>query len=295
MTPRLWLNPVALLAMWTICALAQVSEPDAAARLRERYSALSGQLQQSSIQPGLYLESAENSRSARGDVYAVVDYPFATVRDAFANPESWCEAMLLHLNVKYCRAVVRDERATLSVAVGKKIEQPLSEAHRIEFVYEANVGTQDYAQITLDARRGPLGTRNYHMVLELIALEGERSFLHVQYSYNYGALARIAMRAYFASSGYNKVGFTKVSDKPGGPPHLIAGVRGALERNTMRYYLAFDAYLGTLGTPAPERFEASLERWFAATEHHALQLHEVDHDAYIAMKRNEYQRQEALP
>jgi hypothetical protein len=30
----------------------------------------------------------------------------------------------------------------------------------------------------------------------------------------------------------------------------------------MRYYLAIDACLGALATPAPERFEESLERWF---------------------------------
>ncbi len=69
-------------------------------------------------------------------------------------------------------------------------------------------------------------------------------------------------------------------------------MRGALERNTMRYYLAIDAYLGALAVPPPERFEQSLERWFAATERYALQLHEVDHDAYVAMERSEYLRQQ---
>ena len=133
------------------------------------------------------------------------------------------------------------------------------------------------------------------MVLELIALEGERSFLHMQYSYGFGLLARIAMHAYFATSGYSKVGFTMVEGGQDRLPYLIGGVRGALERNTMRYYLAIDAYLGALAVPAPQRFEESLERWFTATEHHALQLHEVDHDDYVTMKRHEYLRQQTLP
>ena len=62
----------------------------------------------------------------------------------------------------------------------------------------------------------------------------------------------------------------------------------------MRYFLAIDAYLGTLGSPASERFEESLERWFDATEHHALQLYEVERDAYLTMKRHEYLRQQSL-
>jgi hypothetical protein len=146
--------------------------------------------------------------------------------------------------------------------------------------------------VTLDAKKGPLGTRNYHVALELIPLEGERSLLHIEYSYSEGVIARLAMRLYFATSGSAKVGFTKVGGEHGELPYLVGGVRGAVERNTMRYYLALEAFLSTVATPVPQRFEASLERWYAATERYALQLHEMDHDDYITMKRNEYLRQQ---
>ena len=270
-------------------------ESDPAASLRDRYAALSEQLEHSSIQQGLYLESVERSRASQGDIYALVDYPFATVSDAFTNPANWCEALILHLNVKYCRAAMRDEHPVLSLAIGKKIEQPLRETYRVEFTYSVTSSGADYMEVDLDARRGPLGTRNYHITLELMGLEGERTFLHVRYSYRYGFLARLAMRIYLATSGQSKVGFTMVESENGRPPHFIGGVRGALERNTMRYYLAIDAYLGALATPAPQRFEESLERWFSSTERYALQLHEVDHDAYVSMKRSEYLRQQTLP
>ena len=59
----------------------------------------------------------------------------------------------------------------------------------------------------------------------------------------------------------------------------------------MRYFLAVDSYLSTLSIPTPERFKASAERWFAATERYALQLRELDRDTYVAMKLAEYQRQ----
>jgi hypothetical protein len=72
----------------------------------------------------------------------------------------------------------------------------------------------------------------------------------------------------------------------------VRGIRGALERNTLRYYLAFDAYLHSLDSPAPQRFEASIEHWFAHTERFARQLREVTHDDYISMKRIQYLRQQ---
>src|SRR5687768_10872304 len=217
------------------------------------------------------------------------------VSDAFANPENWCEALILHLNVKYCHADAENERRVLSVALGKKTEQPLSETYRVKFGYDVMLSGTDYMAVKLDARKGPLGTRNYRVALELVALEGEQSFLHIEYSYSEGLLARLAMRLYFATSGSAKVGFTKVGGENGEPPHLVGGVRGALERNTMRYYLAIEAFLSAIATPAPQRLEESLERWYTATEHYALQLHEVDHDDYITMKRNEYLRQQTPP
>jgi hypothetical protein len=288
---------VAASTVCAIAALAQVTlpEPDPAASLRDRYAALSEQLEQSSLQQGLYLESAESPHAVQGDVYAVVNYPFATVSDTFTNPQNWCELLILHLNVKYCRADVGDEQTVLSVAIGKKFDQPLSEAYRVKFAYNVTASGSDYMQVDLDARKGPLGTSKYHIALESIGLEGDRAFLHLRYSYAFGHMARFAMRVYLATSGHGKVGFTMIQDQGNRPSHLIGGVRGTLERNTMRYYLALDAYLGTLATPDPQRFEESLERWFAATERYARQLHEVDHDAYLTMKRREYLRQQTPP
>jgi hypothetical protein len=124
-----------------------------------------------------------------------------------------------------------------------------------------------------------------------VGLESERAFVHLRYSYTYGLVGRLAMKIYLATSGSEKVGFTVIGDPNDPKPKFIGGVRGAIERNTMRYYLAIDACLGALAAPAPERFEQSLERWFNATELYPRQLREVDRDAYFAMKRSEYLRQ----
>ena len=66
------------------CALGAVAdeiplESDPATALREQYAALNNDLAQSQIRPGLYLESQEGSRTSRGDIYAVVEFDFATI------------------------------------------------------------------------------------------------------------------------------------------------------------------------------------------------------------------------
>jgi hypothetical protein len=288
------LRVAAFAAASLFCALtapAQQASPDPAAPLRARYLALIEALEQSAIQPGLHVESVESSRAPRGDAYAVIQYPFTTVADAFTKPANWCESLILHLNVQYCHASNDLGRSLLSAAVGKKTNQPLDDTHRINFVYKVVSSSADFMRVELAAKEGPLGTGNYLIALELIPLDGERAFMHIQYSYTQGFLARVATSAYFATRGRDKVGFTWVKDDDE-PPRLVRGIRGALERNTMRYYLAFDAYLHTLERPAQQRFEASIERWFGDTERFARQLREVRHDDYIAMKRDQYQRQQ---
>ena len=290
------LRVAASFAAWVLCVpavLADSTSTDPAAALRARYVELRQPLEDSAIQRGVYLESIDSSRAPRGDAYAVIDYPFATAAAAFAQPANWCESLILHLNVQYCRASTSAGRPQLSAAVGKKTNQPLDDTHRINFVYEAAVTSADYARVELSSREGPLGTGNYLIALELIALDEHRAFMHIRYSYTQGFVARCATSVYFSTSGRDKVGFTWIRDDDD-PPRLVRGIRGALERNTMRYYLAFEAYLHTLDSPAPQRFEQSLERWFADTERFARQLREVDHDDYIAMKRGQYARQQAV-
>jgi len=282
-------------ALWVMCApgsLAENTPTDPAAVLRERYSGLTQQLEESAIQRGLHVESNESATTPRGDAYAVIQYPFSTVAAAFAKPENWCESMILHLNVQYCRASMSGGQPQLSAAVGKNTNQPLDDTHRINFIYRVSASTSDFLGVELVAKDGPMGTSDYRIALELVALPDQRTFMHIQYSYTQGALARYASGVYFSTTAREKVGFTWVRED-GSAPQLVRGTRGALERNTMRYYLAFDAYLRSLSTPAPLRFEQSLEIWFADTERFARQLREVKHDDYIAMKRDQYIRQQS--
>jgi hypothetical protein len=268
------------------------SEDDPAAALRARYGELKQQLEQSPFQQPLLVESVEGPRVLQGDVYAIIDHPIGTVSDALRDPAGWCGALILHLNVKYCRAVPRGERVALSVAIGKKYDQPLTSTYRVEFVYSLVASLPDYLDVELNARKGPLGTSSYRFAFEAVSLEDQRTLVHLRYSYSYGLLAKIAMRIYLHGTGGGKAGFTVIGELSDPQPKLIGGVRGIIERNVARYYLAIDAYLKSLTMPAPERFENSLQLWFDATERYSRQLHEVDRDAYFAMKHREYLRQQ---
>jgi hypothetical protein len=182
----------------------------------------------------------------------------------------------------------------LLVAIGRKYDQPLKKAYPVEFTFCVTSSGDDYLSVVLDAGEGPFGTRDYRIALEAMALEDDQVLLHLRYSLNYGFRARVALNTYLATSGSGKVGFTMVAPHTDRPPRLVRGMRGAVERNVMRYYLAIEAYIAALPFPEPERFERSLGLWFDATEIYATQLHEVDREDYLAMKRVERERQQML-
>jgi hypothetical protein len=288
-------SPLAVLMATAAVALGAAAAPadrDAAAALRGRYAALGDRIEHSSFRQRLLLESAEDPHALRGDVWAVVDFPLAAVAASVTSPAQWCEALILHLNVKYCRPVPHDQGTALSVAIGRKYDQPLSEAFRLALDCRVVAAAADYVAVELASAKGPVGTTNYRITLEAIAVAPGKSFLHLRYQYQYGLEARLAMDAYLATGGSGKVGFTRIDAPEDHEARFIGGVRGVVERNTMRYFLAIDSYLASLGAPAPQRFEQSLERWYGATEHYPQQLHEVDRATYVAMKHREYERQQ---
>ncbi|SAK56628.1 signal peptide protein [Caballeronia hypogeia] len=290
-----------VLALSAVCADAYCQEPaDAggsdAARLHAKYQSLAQQLSHNAFHRELYLESAETGSSLKGDVYAVVDYPFATVNGALNDPAqgpaNWCDVLILHLNTKYCRPSTSGGGTQLIVNVGRKVEEKLSSTYRVEFNYKSVATSATYFQVDLDADTGPMSTKNYRIVLEATPIGPARTFLHLTYSYGYGMAGRIAMKTYLGTIGSDKVGFTMAKDASGGQPEYIGGVRGLVERNTMRYYLAIDSYLQALSSPPAKRLDQRLDTWFDATEKFPRQLHEVDRDEYLTMKHNEYKRQQ---
>ncbi|MBC7512893.1 MAG: hypothetical protein H7234_00470 [Herminiimonas sp.] len=279
-----------LACLFTTTVRAAAADAHDAASLLARYGELAPQLQNNQFQRPLYINSSESGDSLTGDIFAVLDYPFATVNTAFNGPDHWCDMLILHLNTKYCRATSQSGKNQLMVSVGKKHDQPLADAYRVNFNLAVTASTPEYLDVVLSARDGPMGTSDYRILLQAVALPNGRTFMHLTYSYAYGMAARIAMKAYLSTVGSGKVGFTRTQGS--GEAQYIGGVRGVVERNTMRYYLAIDAYLSAVALPQAQQLDRRLQTWFAATERYPRQLHEVERNDYLDMKRSEYQRQQ---
>ncbi len=264
---------------------------DSADTLRAKYGALQSRLNNNSFKSPLTLDSSETAGGVAGEIYALVDYPFAKVGAALNSAGNWCDIMILHLNTKYCRAV--NEGKMLNVSIGKKFDQRLDDAYRVNFSWRVAVQTAHYLQVNLHADEGPLSTRDYRIVLEAVSLESGQTFIHLSYAYAYGVVGRIAMQTYLGTIGANKVGFTAAGKHADGQPVYIGGMRGLVERNTMRYYLAIESFLGALSAPLQTRMDKSLNDWFTAIERYPRQLHELERNQYMEMKRKELLRQQA--
>src|SRR5262245_33029218 len=93
------------------------TKTDGAHSLRARYALLNEQLRDNQFGRPLYLDSLESSDDLKGDIYALVDYPFAAVNAALNDPAHWCEVMILHINTKHCRASTANGRTALAVSI----------------------------------------------------------------------------------------------------------------------------------------------------------------------------------
>ncbi|WP_332748442.1 hypothetical protein [Hydrogenophaga sp.] len=272
-------------------AWALTPSPDA---LRTQFNTLrekgTGQLAGRSI----YLRSTESADRMQGEVHALIDEPFDRVRQELTQADRWCDVLILHLNVKYCRSMRNAAGEELVSGVGRKFDQPLSEVYWVRFGFKVAADRSDHLLVELRAPSGPLATRDYRIVVEAVPHAGGQSLVRMTYSYGFGTAARWAMKTYLATLGRGKTGFSVVGRSDDGQPIRVEGVRGVVERNTLRYYLALQSHLQSHDAPGTAQLQQSLEGWFNATERYAEQLHEIERADYVAMKLKEVQRQETV-
>ena len=280
---------LALLAL-SVSPWALADDGGGAAALRAKHGEIRDKLVHNGFGKPLYLESSEENGKLRGDVYAVVQHPFQTVVSGFADASGWCDVLILPYNTKHCHASGGAAATALTVRIGRKAEQAPEDAHPITFRYAVQAKSTDYLRVALDAADGPLGTRDYRIVLEATPIDDKHTFIHLGYSYGFGSMARFAMQAYLATAGAKKVGFTVTGKDKDGNPQYVRGMLGATERNTMRYFLAIDAYLGSLAAPEAQRVDKRLNDWYSASLKYPKQLSELERGEYLAMKRRETAR-----
>jgi hypothetical protein len=281
--PRLLMAAAAALLMAASPALRAQS----AQALHSRHASLQPALAKSPFKRPLVLQAGGSADRPNGDVYAVVEHPFGRVGGALRSAANWCDMLMLQLNIKRCHPTGLPPHETLHVGLGRKADQPVKDAIPLDFDYTVQAAEPDYFSVQMSSADGPFGTRDYRLTLEAVPLDGSHTFVHMAYTYASGFAARVATEAYLATAGRHKVGFTIVGRDRDGRPIYVKGIQGVAERNTMRYFLAVDAFLDSLTVPGPQQADKRLRDWFAETERYPLQLHEMDFNDYLAMKRRE--------
>lgn len=276
-----------------VCSAAAVTFAGTA-DLRSKYTELREQLRHNGFQRPLHIVSSGNGDALRGDVYAVLQHPFSEVEQALKQPSDWCDILILPFNTKQCQAAPGNGGANLVVRIGRRADQPVQQAYRVDFALRPVTANAEYFESRLTAAQGPFGTHDYRIVVSAVPLDARRTFLHLTYSYGYGAAGRFAMNAYLATAGADKVGFTVTGRNGNGQPVFIGGMRGAIERTAMRYYLAIDAHLAARTVPPEQQLDKRITTWFDSAERYPRQLHEMDRASYIAMKRGDSGRQQAM-
>ncbi len=265
-----------LLAMQTALAQAPLAQ-----ELRQRHADLSQALARSAFGRPLLLQSQHGRDTDEGVVEAVLDAPLDRVQ-ALASPQRWCDVLMLHQTTHRCR--VAPDGRQLDVQLSNKSGLG-GQLLNLRLNFEASVFKGELLTVRLEAAQGPLGSREYRIRLEATALPSGQSFMRFRYSYGFGLLARLAMQGYLSTRAQEKIGFSLESG-PGGSLQPVRGMRGVIERNTLRYFLAIEVLLHTLELP-PAQLERRLLAWFDATEQYARQLHELDRAEYLALKRRQ--------
>jgi len=270
----------------TLAPVAGADDP--ASALAARQQALREQLESNVFGVPLAVESAEEGGLERGEAYGVLARPFTALSSALADPRAWCEIALLHLNIKTC---THERRGGdwLTFYSGRKFYESPEQAYALRYAFRVEHARADYLAVVLAADSGPFGTRDYRIEVEAIPVGGQ-AFVHFRYAYRPSFLSSAATGGYLATLGRGKIGFTVTGRDAAGKPEYVGGVRGIVERNAVRYFLAIQAYLDA---PAPEQYVQRLGRWFDLTERHAAQLHELEKPEYLQYKARERAEQRA--
>lgn len=261
--------------------------------LLDTYQRNKARLASTSFGLPLFLESVERDNVVHVDVYGIFDYSFSSVVNMLKVPANWCDIVSLHQNVKACTH--RDlPDPQLTFYIGKKTYQSPEDVRQVIYQYRIVALQESYLDIVLSASAGPFGTKDHKMRFEALPLKGGKTFVHVSYEYRDSVALRLAAKAYFATFGLSKVGFTVTAQDRSGNPVYIGGPRGSIERNAVRYYLAIQAFMNTVSYPEEKRFGKSIRTWYDLTDRYRTQLFELEKENYLRIKTMEHKNQAAL-
>ncbi len=272
------------LALWAHGAAA-AADPARQAALLAEHAAVQAGLADSPFGAPLLLRDTDTTAPLNsGEVLAVLPRPLDSVAAVLRTAAGLCGMLLLQLNVRACQPTDGPDGRRLQLTAGPLRTTLTGMTSTMALQLLPQVDTQRHFGTRLTAPAGPLGNSDLQMHLEAVTLASGATYLHIDYRQTSSIGARLATQVYLATAGRDKVGFSRDGATADGPPRLVGGERGALERQVMRHYLALlVSTAAPSGAPAVQG-EARLRAWHALTERHATQLHEIDLADYLARK-----------
>ncbi|MCK5335762.1 MAG: hypothetical protein KAQ67_06355 [Gammaproteobacteria bacterium] len=234
----------------------------------------------------IHIQSDVTDERLSADVYAVKSYAFDNLVKKLSRSENWCQFVTLHLNIKAC-VYQRQTDTFLSFYAGRKFYEPAENAFELKYLFKIKEKKDNYFKLSLSAESGPFSTSDYLIEVELVKFDND-TLIHFSLAYNSSFSSRLGARAYLATIGSDKKGFSQTINAEG-KKEYIKGVEGIIERNVMRYFLALNAYLDTVNGA-----DNMMSVWFDETEKYYDQLHELDKADYIRDKKLEFQQQAVM-
>ena len=259
--------------------------------LEDKYNHIADALAKSPLGIPVMLQSTADRNSSSVEFYGIIDSPFDSVQQALTTQAVWCDIVLLHVNARACIHSQADDKRLLTLYNVNKYYQPIEDASQLQYQYRIIAKQPGYLQIHFIADDGPFRSHDHRLQLEAILADEHRTFVHLSYSYRYSSFSYMTMTSYYAIFGGGKVGFSIVGTDRDGNPLYVGGIRGAGERNVMRYYLAVMAYMETLQYPAEQRFERRISRWYDLASRYKQQLFMMEKREYLDYKRRDLKSQ----
>lgn len=286
-------RPPYLTLLFILASLTLHSNPAQAGHneLRDIYTQIKPALDNNAYGIPVYVNSRDENNTMTGVIYGVIHHPFETVSQSVQSAANWCAIAPQHLNIKACTYQQIKNHCQLTFYSGRKFYEKADDVDQLAYRFNINEQTKNFIHISLTADDGPAGTSHYRLYVKAIPLDKTSSFIYFSYSYQYNFITSIGMGTYLATLGRGKVGFSITGKDEKGNPVYVDGVRGIIERNSVRYYLAIQSYLDTLHIKPEDRFTARITKWFDLTEQHHLQLHEMGKKEYLGYKQLEHKDQ----
>lgn len=285
--------PALSLIFLLLALLPAIASATSETELNEKYEEIEDSLFENAFDLPIHLESTASDHHMQGVVYGVIYHPFETVRHSLAKIQNWCEIMPLHLNIKACTYSLNDH-CKVTFYSGRKFYEKADDVYQLKYDFSISTNDEQHFHATLSSQEGPIDTEDYLITVEANPLTDGSTFFKMGYEYKYGFWTQLAMSTYFATLGRKKIGFTVIETDKKGNPVYVDGVRGVIERNSIRYYFAISTFFDSLKEPTGTRFDYRLDKWFDLTEKYHTQLYEMDKADYVRYKQMERSDQNRL-